>query len=368
MTTVLIAGTKKGAAIFKSDDRRKWSSDFVLKGWHVTASARDDKGRYYVAIASDVFGPAIMVSDDLKEWTQLEAAPRFAPGDKGNADHHRIVGAFDFEGKYKEGGRFVDQIWTLVFAHGKLYAGVSEAGLFVSKDRGASWQGVDGFNNHPSRGEWMPGAGGLTAHTILSDANNPNRMWVGVSAAGLFRTDDGGKTWSRKNDGIDSDVGQCVHRLTHDPKNADLIYRQDHRGVYKSVDAGDTWQRAESGLPIAELSDGHKCSFGFPIVMDRASHSIFAVPLDGDNFRFPANGRLTVYRSNDGAAHWNARADGLPQTNFAGILRGAMTADQKGGVYFGTTSGVVFGTSDLGEHWSEVASGLPRILSVEAYA
>ena len=186
MTTVLIAGTKKGAAIFKSDDRKKWSSDFVLKGWHVTASARDDKGRYYAAIASDIFGPAIMVSDDLKEWAQLEAAPRFAPGDKGNADHHRIVGAFDFEGKYKEGGRFVDQIWTLVFAHGNLYAGVSEAGLFVSKDRGLSWQGVDGFNNHPSRGEWMPGAGGLTAHTILADANNPNRMCCSPFAVAAY--------------------------------------------------------------------------------------------------------------------------------------------------------------------------------------
>lgn len=366
--TVLIAGTKKGAAILKSEDRKKWSSDFALKGWSATASTRDDNGRYYVAVASEIFGPAIMVSDDLKEWRQLEAAPRFAPGKKGNADHHRIVGAFDFEGKYKEGARFVDQIWTLVFAHGNIYAGVSEAGLFVSRDRGESWQEVEGFNEHPTRKDWMPGAGGLTAHTVLTDAKNPDRIWVGVSAAGFFRSDDGGKIWGQKNEGIDSQIGQCVHRITHDPKNAGVMFRQDHRGVYRSDDAGDTWKRAENGLPIAELSDGHKCSFGFPIVMDRASGDVFAVPLDGDNFRFPANGKLTVYRSKDGAGHWSAQSNGLPDVNFAGILRGAMTADQKNGVYFGTTSGAIYGTSDLGENWSQIAVGLPRILSVEAFS
>jgi hypothetical protein len=368
VSIALIVGTKKGAAILKSEDRKNWSSEFALKGWQATASARDDKGRYYVAIASDIFGVAIMVSDDLKEWRQLEAAPRFAPGKKGNADHHRIVGAFDFEGKYKEGGRFVDQIWTLHFAHGNLYAGVSEAGLFVSKDRGESWHEVEGFNDHSTRGTWMPGAGGLTAHTVLTDAQNPDRIWVGVSAAGFFRSDDGGKTWAQKNEGIQSDIGQCVHKITHDPANAGVMFRQDHRGVYKSEDGGDTWKRAEAGLPITELSDGHKCSFGFPIVLDRSSGDVFAVPLDGDNFRFPANGKLTVYRSKDGAAHWSAQSRGLPDVNFAGILRGAMTADQKGGVYFGTTSGAIYGTSDLGENWSQIAVGLPRILSVEAYS
>ena len=126
--------------------------------------------------------------------------------------------------------------------------------------------------------------------------------------------------------------------------------------------------RAESGLPIAELSDGHKCSFGFPIVMDAQVRQLFAVPLDGDNFRFPANGQLAVYRSNDGADTWKPRTMACRETNFAGILRGAMAADQKGGIYFGTTSGAVYGTADLGEHWREIATGLPRILSVEAYA
>jgi len=369
MGVTLIVGTKKGSAILVSDEERAdWTQTFALRGWNVTASARDDSGRFYAAIASDVYGAALMASDDLEEWRQLDAAPRYKPGDKGNPEHNRIAGAADFAGRYKDGGRFVDQIWTLHAAHGALYAGVSEAGLFVSRDRGQSWAGVDGFNEHPSRANWVPGFGGLGAHTILSDAKNPDRMWIGVSAAGLFRTDDGGKTWHPKNEGVSGDTGQCVHHVAHDPDNAAVLYRQEHRGVYRSDDAGDSWQVMEDGLPVSELSDGHRCSFGFPIVLDRKSGHAFVVPLDGDNFRMPRAAQLAVYRTKTGS-RWEAQTNGLPENCFASVLRGAMAADQRspGGLYFGTSSGSLYATNDLGESWREITSGLPRILSVEAY-
>ena len=310
MSVALLIGTQKGAAIITSKDRKNWSQQFVLQGWPVTASVRDDKGRVYAAVNSPNYGVAIFASDDLKEWGQLESAPRYQPEDRGNPEHHRIVSQLDFTGLLKGGGRFVDQIWTLHAAHGALYAGVSEAGLFVSRDRGVSWQPIKGFNEHPSRPSWVPGFGGLGAHTILSDAKDPNRLWVGVSAAGFFRTDDGGRTWEPKNKGVNPAVdnspattGQCVHHVANDPRHASVMYRQEHRGVHKSDDGGDSWQVMEEGLPVGELSDGHRCSFGFPIVMDFRSGCAFVVPLDGDNLRFPRGGELAVYRS-AGSERW----------------------------------------------------------------
>lgn len=373
MGTALIVGTTKGAAILKSRDRRDWSSTFVLRGWPVTASVRDSEGRFYAAVNSPNYGVALHASDDLEDFKQLETAPRYAPEDRGNPEHHRLISQLDFSGLPKSGGRFVDQIWTLHYAHGALYAGVSEAGLFVSRDRGISWLPVRGFNEHPTRATWQPGFGGLGAHTILTDANNPKRMWVGVSAAGFFRTDDGGETWAPKNKGVypsteegAAATGQCVHHVTHDPQNASVLFRQEHMGVYRSDDGGDNWRVIEDGLPVAEMSDGHRCSFGFPVVMDRASGSVFLAPLDGDNYRFPRGGELAVYRTSDGA-HWRALKNGLPKNCFTGVLRGSMAADQQSGIYFGTSSGSIFASTDLGESWHEIASGLPRILSVEVY-
>jgi len=376
MSVALIVGTPKGAAILRSKDRRNWETEFVLRGWPVTASVRDDKGRTYVAVNSPNFGVALFASDDLTNWKQLEAAPRYRPEDRGNPEHHRLVAKEDFGGILKGGGRFVDQVWKLHFAHGALWAGVSEAGLFVSRDRGQSWQPVDGFNEQPGRENWAPGFGGLGAHTILSDDNDPNRMWVGISAAGLFRSDDGGKTWQPKNKGVNpaidsapASTGQCVHSVTHDPKKANILFRQEHRGVHRSDDGGDSWQVIEDGLPVTELSDGHHCSFGFPSAIDLKTGQVFVVPLDGDNFRFPRGGQLAVYRTKNGKS-WEPLTKGLPANCFTAVLRGSLSADQldPGGLYFGTASGVIYGSDNLGESWSEVASGLPRIMSVEAYA
>ena len=369
MSVAVIVGTPKGAAILTSKDRRNWEEQFVLRGWPVTASARDDQGRTYIAVNSPNFGVALFASDDLKEWKQLDAAPRYRPEDRGNPEHHRLVAKMDFEGKLKGGGRFVDQIWTLHFAHGALWAGVSEAGLFVSRDRGQSWQPIDGFNEQPGRESWAPGFGGLGLHTILTDSKNPDRMWVGISAAGFFRTDDGGKTWARKDDKVHSFGGNCVHHVAHNPDKASVLFRQEHFGVYRSDDGGDTWRVWEDGLPIADMSDGHRCSFGFAMVHDRRSGASFTVPLDGDNFRFPRGGQLAVYRTTDGE-HWHSLTKGLPDNCFAGVLRGSMAADQlaPGGLYFGTTAGSIYASPDLGESWHEIARDLPRIMSVEAYA
>ena len=321
MAIALVVGTPKGAAILTSKDRKSWSEEFVLRGWPVTASVADDKGRVYVAVNSPNYGVAIFASDNLKDWKQLESAPRYRPEDRGNPEHHRIVSQMDFEGVLKGGGRFVDQIWTLHFAHGALYAGVSEAGLFVSRDRGQSWQPIGGFNNQPSRDTWAPGFGGLGAHTILSDAKNPNRMWVGVSAAGFFRTDDGGKTWAPKNKGVNPAVdsapattGQCIHHAAHDPNNADIMFRQEHRGVHRSDDGGDNWRVIESGLPVAELVRWPSLLIRFP----DGDGPAYAQRVRGSAGRrqFPLSARRTARRLSHARRRKLATADHGPSRQF----------------------------------------------------
>ena len=275
MGVQLIVGTQKGVATYVRGAGGTWSSQFDLPGWSVTASARDDAGTVYLGVASEVFGAAVMRRDANGDWTQCASAPRYQDSDEPNEVHNHIIRA-GLEWNGASGPRrHVDQIWTLHAANGRLYAGVSEAGLFVSDDGGDTWQGVDGLNNHPSRAEWEPGAGGLCCHTILSDPTNPNRLWVGISAAGFFRTDDGGKTFVPKNEGVNADTGQCVHCVTHNPAAPNHLYRQEHRGVHRSLNGGDTWEVIEDGLPVVELSDGYRCSFGFPIAMDHASGNIF---------------------------------------------------------------------------------------------
>jgi hypothetical protein len=160
--------------------------------------------------------------------------------------------------------------------------------------------------------------------------------------------------------------GNCVHHVAHDPENASVLFRQEHFGVYRSDDGGDTWRVMEDGLPVAEMSDGHRCSFGFPMIHDRKAGASFVVPLDGDNFRFPRGGQLAVYRAMDGK-NWHPLTNGLPSNCFAGVLRGSMGGDQQGGIYFGTTAGTIYASADLGDNWTEIASDLPRIMSVEAY-
>ena len=383
MAVVVIVGTDKGGVLLRSDDRReRWDvGEIGFRGWRVTAAARDAAGRTYLGVATETFGCAVLASDDLESWNHLEAAPRYAPAERGNVDHNRTINFNNLSvnesitpdkplGLYAD--RHVDQIWKLHSVGEVLYAGVSEAGLFRSDDRGKSWQPVSGLNDHESRTHWMPGFGGLCLHSVLSDARDPERLWVGISSAGLFRTDDGGRTWARKNEGLPpgEQDGTCVHGLAHDPQNAERIFRQEHSGMFRSLDGGDSWERIENGLPLGQLSMGGECAFGFAIEMDPATGYVYAFPLAGDDFRYAPGGSVCVYRTRDAGASWEGLARGLPpEPRYTSVLRGAMSVDRMDpcGVYVGTTSGHVFASRDRGESWVELPCTLPKILCVEAF-
>ncbi len=372
MGVLVLVGTEKGAALLRSSpDREEWELDALrFKGWRVTAAARDGGGRCYVAVTSEVYGAAIMVSDDFEEWRQLEDGPRYEGVEPGSLEHNRIIGRTDALGQHAGPGRHLDQIWRLHTVGNTIYAGVSEAGLFRSDDRGESWQPLRGLNDHPTRPTWEPGFGGLCVHSVLTDARDPSRIWVGISAAGVFRSDDGGKTWEPKNEGVPAGEGHCVHGLAHDPEDAAVIYRQDHRGMYRTADGGDSWERIETGLPLGRVQGEHRAAFGFPIEMDRETNAVYAIPLEGDNYRFPHGGKLRVYRTRDGGGRWEALEHGLPENHtYTNVLRGAMSVDglDPCGVYFGTTAGTLYVGQNGGDSWTQFPWTLPRILCVEAF-
>ena len=350
MGVVAIIGTDKAAFLLRSGkDRRAWKIESPLfKGWKVTATVRDESGRYFVATASDVYGPALHVSEDLQNWRQIEKGPAWP----------------------KDRQRKLNQIWTLVSAPGRLYAGVDEAGLFVSEDGGERWVGLDGLNEHSTRSSWFPGAAGLCAHAVLIDPRRPERLWCGISAVGVFRSEDGGRTWHLKNEGIPpviedkehGTLGRCVHGLVADPDDANTIWRREHNGMFRSRDGGETWQRIENGLGSW---------FGFPIVIHRATKTLYVVPLESDEYRIPTDGKFRVFRSRDGGDSWEPLSNGLPQENaYMGVLRGAMAVDdlEPAGVYVGTTAGSLHVSNDAGETWTQVPCVLPRVLSVSVFA
>jgi hypothetical protein len=349
MGVLVIVGTEKGAFLCRSGrDRRRWEIEGPLfKGWKVTASARSGSGRYFLATASQVYGAALHASTDLKTWRQIDRGPAYAAG----------------------GDRKLNQIWTLRCNNRRHFAGVDEAGLFVSDDDGESWRPVSGLNDHPSRGSWFPGAGGLCAHVILIHPKRPDRIWCGISAVGVWRSDDGGHTWMPKNEGVrcmapDKDfpgIGYCVHGLAMDPDDPDRIYRQDHSGMYRTTDAGESWERNEQGLGSW---------FGFAIAMDPGSRTLFSFPLESDEYRLPVAGKCQVYRSRTKGDTWEPLETGLPDTPYYGsVLRGGMAVDglDPAGIYLGSTSGDVFVSADGGDSWQTLAARLPRILSVGAY-
>ncbi len=345
----LFVGTDKGAFVIHSQDRRSWKIEGpIFKGWKVTASMRDHRGTFLAATASYVYGAAIHRASDLTgEWTQVEQSPQY---DKG-------------------GQRKMKQVWRLAGNEEALYAGVDEAGLFKSTDDGNTWQPITALNEHSSRHAWQPGAGGLCCHVILLDPTNAKRLWCGISAVGVFRSDDGGESWQPKNTGVpviledktEPEVGFCVHGLVASPDDPNRIYRQDHLGMFRSSDGGDNWERNENGLPSR---------FGFPIAMDRRTGTLFAAPLESDEYRLPCDGRLCIYRSTNNGDSWEDASNGLPDAHaYECVLRGALTVDDQDpcGVYFGTTSGSVYASADGGDSWQTLPCRLPRILSVVAY-
>jgi photosystem II stability/assembly factor-like uncharacterized protein len=349
MGVTVIVGTEKGAFVCRSgNDRRRWEvGEPLFKGWRVTASARSATGRYLVATTSQVYGAALHVSTDLDTWQQIEKGPAYPAG----------------------GDRKLNQIWTIRCGPSRHFAGVDEAGLFVSDDDGNSWRPVAGLNDHPSRRSWFPGAGGLCAHSVLAHPKRPDQIWCGISAVGVWRSDNGGHSWTPKNEGVrcmapDKDfpgIGYCVHGLALDADDPDTIYRQDHSGMYRSRNAGETWEKNEEGLGSW---------FGFPIAMDVRSGTLYAFPLESDEYRLPIGGKCRVYRSRTKGDSWEPVSAGLPTEPYYGsVLRGAIAVDglDPAGVYVGSTSGDVFASADGGDSWQTLPCRLPRVLSVAAY-
>ena len=337
--TTLAVGTAKGGWLLRSDDRSGWTVEGpMFPGWEVTAFGRAADGTHLAATGSGWFGPGIHRSEDLVTWTQVEKGPDY--GDSGPA---------------------LQQIWTFTTGpDSRIWCGVAEAGVFTSDDHGMTWQPLEAFNGHPTRHAWEPGAGGMCAHRILLDGQ---RMWVGASAVGVFRSDDGGATIDPVNEGIAGAVpggppgiGFCVHGLVADPDQPERIWRQDHTGVYRTEDGGGSWQRIEEGLPAA---------FGFPIVRDAASGALFVVPLTADQNRTQVDGRFAAWRSTDGGDSWHRSGTGWPEDpSWTSVLRGAMTTDGDGGVYLGTTAGQVWATADAGDTWQRLPGTYPRIAAV----
>jgi photosystem II stability/assembly factor-like uncharacterized protein len=348
---IAMVGTKKGAFLLESDERRQnWDvRGPFCEGWpilHVNYDPAD--GALYAAGGSPWFGSAIWRTRDLGEtWT------------------HSSQGL-----TYGDEGPNLIKPWNVTPAHGSLYVGVEPAGLFRSDDGGDTFTHVSGLTNHPTRPEWQPGNGGLCLHTIVPHPTDPQQMWVAASAVGTFYTADGGETWTTMNKGLRADympaekeheVGFCVHKMVMAPGNPNLLYQQNHQGVYRSGDGGRNWEWINEGLPS---------TFGFPIVVHpRDPQTIYTLPLNGDDKgRFMPEGKAAVWRSRDGGDHWEKLTRGLPDAAaFVGILREAMATDTlpSAGIYFGTSTGQLFVSSDEGETWQLAAEFLPPIYSVE---
>lgn len=349
---LLLIGTKKGLFVATSDEERKsWEiSGPFCETWPIQHAIGDPAtGAIYAAGGNEWFGPAVWKSTDQgRSWTHSSA---------GLA--------------YEAGQEPVKSVWSLAARNGRLYAGVEPAGLFVSDDHGATWNHVEGLQRHPTRPEWSPGGAGLTLHSLVPDPDDDQRIWIGISSAGVFYTGDGGATWEPRNRGTRADFmpdgqnypefGQCVHCLVKAPGGGELLYQQNHCGMYRSDDAGKTWRSIETGLPS---------SFGFPAaVHPRDPATLYLLPLNGDiRGRYVPDAKAAVWRTRDGGATWQDLRDGLPQENaFFGVLRQAMATDacERAGVYFGTSGGALFASSDEGDSWSRIAEHLPTISSVE---
>lgn len=350
--TLVLIGTRKGAFVLESDaERRSWS----LRGpycdtWptnHVIADPAS--GTIWATGGNEWFGPAVWRSRDLgRTWTHSSA---------GLA--------------YPEGSTPVKAGWSLAAAHGRLYAGVEPAGLFVSDDEGETWSHVEGLTNHPTRDSWQPGGGGLILHSLVTHPEDRDQIWVGISSAGVFHTADGGRSWTPRNRGVRCDylpedmrypeTGQCVHCIVMAPGRPNRLYQQNHCGMYRSDDGGQSWQSIEDGLPS---------SFGFPAaVHPRDPDRLYLIPLNGDIAgRFMPDAKAAVWRTGDRGASWQDRRAGLPQEGaYFNVLRQAMATDRHdpAGIYFGTGSGEVFASADEGETWTSIARHLPVVTSIE---
>lgn len=361
----VLVGTKKGAFVLTSDTaRKKWQvAGPHFAGWeiyHVKGSPVDPN-RIYASQSSGWFGQLIQRSDDGGvTWNPVgnEFAYDGVPGT------HQWYDGTAHPWEFK-------RVWHLEPSRTELdtvYAGVEDAALFKSTDGGTTWSEVSGLRKHGSGPHWAPGAGGMCLHTILLDPVNPNRIYIAISAAGAFRTDDGGESWQPINQGLRSlyipdptaEVGHCVHRIAQHPARPEVLFMQKHWDVMRSDDGGDNWHEISGNLPT---------DFGFPIeVHAHEPDTVYVVPIKSDGEHYPPDGKLRVYRSRSGGNEWEALTDGLPQENcFVNVLRDAMAVDSldECGIYFGTTGGQVYMSPDSGDHWVDIVRDLPAVLSVE---
>jgi BNR/Asp-box repeat len=361
----LLVGTRKGAFVLTSDGKRKqWNvAGPHFAGWelyHIKGSPADPN-RLYASQSSGWFGQLIQRSSDGgKTWEPVGNKFEY----EGNPGTHQWYDGTQHPWEFK-------RVWHLepsLTDPDTVYAGVEDAAVFRSTDAGKSWQELPGLRS--AKGKlWQPGAGGMCCHTIVQDPKNPKRIFVAISAAGAFRTDDAGQTWKPINQGLKSphelpdptaEVGHCVHRIALHPSRPDVLYMQKHWDVMRSDNAGDMWQEVSGNLPT---------DFGFPIdVHAHEPETIYVVPIKSDSEHYPPDGKLRVFRSRTGGNEWEALTNGLPQRDcYVNVLRDAMAVDSLDscGIYFGTTGGQVYGSSDSGDTWEPIVRDLPAVLSVE---
>jgi len=364
MVRVLV-GTKKGAFVLTSDGKReKWDvSGPFFAGWeiyHVKGSPVDPN-RLYASQSSGWFGQLIQRSGDGGQtWEPVDN--QFAYD--GVTGTHQWYDGTPHPWEFK-------RVWHLepsLTDPDTVYAGVEDAALFRSTDAGKSWHELSGLRGHGSGSQWQPGAGGMGLHTIILDPTNPARIYIAISAAGAFRTDDGGATWLPINRGLrseyipdaDAEVGHCVHHIAMHPQRPGVLFMQKHWDIMRSDNAGDLWHEVSGNLPT---------DFGF--VIDVHAHepeTLYVVPIKSDSEHFPPDGKLRVYRSRTGGNEWEPLANGLPQSDcYVNVLRDAMAVDSLDscGIYFGTTGGQVYASADSGDHWAPIVRDLPAVLSVE---
>jgi photosystem II stability/assembly factor-like uncharacterized protein len=349
---VLLIGTPKGAFLLDGDPtRREWQRRGPqCEGWPIRdISVEPGTNALLAGGGSPWWGAAVWRSEDLGEtWTHSSEGLTYAD------DGPRIVA-----------------VWSVVAGiDGSIYAGVEPAGLFRSVDRGQTWQHVEGLTGHPSRPEWVGGNGGLILHTIVPHPTDPARLWVGISAVGVFETRDGGATWLTRNRGVRADFspqrypdfGQCVHKLVLAADGTERLYQQNHCGVYRSTNGGIDWDEITEGLPS---------QFGFAMTAHpRDPQTAWTIPLtEPEAGRMMPGARAAVWRTHDAGASWLRSGEGLPQEDASiGVLREAMAVDRLDpvGVYFGTSTGQVYASADEGRTWSKIADNLPPVWSVEA--
>ncbi len=361
----VLVGTAKGGFILTSDEARE---NWEITGphfpgaevYHMKGSALNPD-LIWASQPNDWFGQQVHRSrDGGQTWEQVSNELRY----EGETGTHQWYDGTPHPWDFK-------RIWHLepsIHDENVVFAGVEDAAMFKSVDGGMSWQELPALRNHSTGDSWQPGAGGLCLHTILQDPRDPNRLYIAISAAGAFRTDDGGESWMPINKGLrsdyipdqDAEVGHCVHNLALHPSRPDTLFMQKHWDVMRTDNAGELWTEVSGNLP----SD-----FGFPVVVHaHEPETIYVVPILSDSYHYPPEGKLRVYRSRSGGNEWEALTEGLPQENcYVNILRDAMSIDtlSECGIYFGTTGGQVYASADSGDTWKAIVHDLPKVLSIE---